>query len=130
MSNNEHLEARDAHRAFRCTFGPVREMDLVWPPPDEDVDACAVVHLDGGDRPERAPRPEKAPQGAAVPQAAPAPLSEPARQEEPASIIVAPQLRPLLKPTFGDCRDPGRRAADPAAARPDGATAASGRADR
>ena len=48
MSNTEH-PAGAAHRSFRCTFGPVREVDLVWPPPDADIDAFTVVHLDDGD---------------------------------------------------------------------------------
>jgi len=45
MSNTGHSDGAAAHRAFRCTFGPVRPVDLVWPPPDEDIDAFSVVHL-------------------------------------------------------------------------------------
>ena len=48
MSNTEH-PAGAAHRFFRCTFGPVREVDLVWPPPDAEIDAFSIVHLDDGD---------------------------------------------------------------------------------
>jgi hypothetical protein len=92
MSNSEHPTAgSDAHRPFRCTFGPVherdlvgpqRERDLVWPPPDEEIDAFTVVQLDGSEAP--TPR-------ATLP--APPP---------------PPQSRPPLKPTFGDCRAPDR----------------------
>src|SRR4051812_17586381 len=85
MSNTEHSGGA-AHRSFRCTFGPVREVDLVWPPPQEDVDAFTVVRLDGGD-------------------AEAAPVE--ARDEEP----VAPEpirLKPRrIKTTFGDCRPLG-----------------------
>jgi hypothetical protein len=70
-------------------------MDLVWPPLDEDLDACTVVNLDGGNRPEQAPRVEPAPGVEAAPRA------------EAAPVIAAPQPRPRFKPTFGDCRDPG-----------------------
>ena len=49
MSNNEHSDGRgEAHRPVRCTFGPVRERDLVWPPSDADLDAMTVVRLDDG----------------------------------------------------------------------------------
>ena len=59
MSNTEH-PAGAAHRSFRCTFGPVREVDLVWPPADEDIDAFTIVHLDDGDRCREPPRVERA----------------------------------------------------------------------
>jgi hypothetical protein len=63
MSNAEHPVGGE-RRSFRCTFGPVREVDvvwpaeepvwppaeeLVWPPAEEDIAACSVVHLDGSD---------------------------------------------------------------------------------
>ena len=85
MSNTEHSGGA-AHRSFRCTFGPVREVDLVWPPPQEDVDAFTVVRLDGGD-------------------AEPAPVE--ARDEEP--VVPEPiRLKPRrIKTTFGDCRPLG-----------------------
>ena len=85
MSNTEHSGGA-AHRSFRCTFGPVREVDLVWPPPQEDVDAFTVVRLDGGD-------------------AEPAPVE--ARAEEP--VVPEPiRIKPRrIKTTFGDCRPLG-----------------------
>jgi hypothetical protein len=82
MANSEHPDgAGEVHRPFRCTFGPVREKDFLWPPPDEDVDAFTVVRLDGVD----APQPPSSP-------------SRPAKANRPGRII---------KPTFGDCRAPG-----------------------
>ncbi len=94
MSNNEHPEGSETHRAVRCTFGPVREMDLVWPPPDADLDACAIVHLEGGDARPQGPEPS------------------PVATAEPSSVAAAEPMpdaraRRRLKPTFGDCRDPG-----------------------
>jgi hypothetical protein len=46
MSKSEHPAEPSANRSFRCTFGPVREVDLVWPPPDEELDACALVDVE------------------------------------------------------------------------------------
>ena len=87
MSNTEH-PAGAAHRFFRCTFGPVREVDLVWPPPDAEIDAFSIVHLDGGDaQPPRVEAPPIEP-----------PPAEPVRPE-----VVARAPR-RIKPTFGDCR--------------------------
>ena len=93
MSNSGHSGGA-THRSFRCTFGPVREVDLVWPPPDEDMDAFSVVHLDGSD--------------------ASPPLDEPAPPAPPApaiavTVIAAPvPFEPrTFKPTFGDCRAAG-----------------------
>lgn len=80
MANSEHPDgAGEIHRPFRCTFGPVREKDLVWPPPDEDVDAFTVVRLDDVDAP-------------------PAPPIQPVKPIK---------LSRPIKPTFGDCRAPG-----------------------
>ena len=45
MSNSEHPAVAATPRAFRCTFGPVREVELVWPPSDEDLDAFTVVPI-------------------------------------------------------------------------------------
>jgi hypothetical protein len=45
MSNSEHPAVATTPRAFRCTFGPVRDVELVWPPADEDLDAFTVVPL-------------------------------------------------------------------------------------
>ncbi len=87
MSNTEH-PAGAAHRFFRCTFGPVREVDLVWPPPDAEIDAFSIVHLDDGDaQPPRVEAPPIEP-----------PPAEPVRLE-----VVARAPR-RIKPTFGDCR--------------------------
>ena len=92
MSNTEH-PAGAAHRSFRCTFGPVREVDLVWPPPDADIDAFSVVHLDDGD--------------AQPPRVEPPPIEPPPSSLRPPSQCgsrsspVAPRR---IKPTFGDCR--------------------------
>ena len=82
MSNTGHSDGAAAHRAFRCTFGPVRPVDLVWPPPDEDIDAFSVVHLDGSDT-------TVTPSGPAVPAPAiPLSSSHEANIDEPA--IAAP----------------------------------------
>jgi hypothetical protein len=87
MSNTEHPGGA-AHRSFRCTFGPVREVDLVWPPPDAEIDAFSIVHLDDGDaQPPRVEAPPIEP-----------PPAEPVRLE-----VVARAPR-RIKPTFGDCR--------------------------
>jgi len=45
MSKSEHPAVATTSRAFRCTFGPVRDVELVWPPSDEDLDAFTVVPL-------------------------------------------------------------------------------------
>ena len=87
MSNTEH-PAGAAHRLFRCTFGPVREVDLVWPPPDADIDAFTVVHLDDGD--------------AQPPRVEPPPIEPP--PAEPAWLEVVARAPRRIKPTFGDCR--------------------------
>jgi hypothetical protein len=100
MSNTEH-SVGGRHRSFRCTFGPAREVDLVWPPTDEDIEAFSVVHLDESDA--QPPRVEP-------------PLTEPAPPEaaRPEPVRVEPvQLEPVrveprwIKPTFGDCRARG-----------------------
>jgi hypothetical protein len=111
MSNTEHPGA--AHRSFRCTFGPVREVDLVWPPSDEDIDAFSIIHLDGSDaRPLRAEAPASDP-AASDPAASELAASEGAAPEAPAAepvpaepVRIAPvRLEPRrIKPTFGDCR--------------------------
>ena len=87
MSNTEH-PAGAAHRSFRCTFGPVREVDLVWPPPDADIDAFSIVHLDDGD--------------AQPPRVEPPPIEPP--PAEPVRLEVIARAPRRIKPTFGDCR--------------------------
>ena len=87
MSNTEHPVGA-AHRSFRCTFGPVREVDLVWPPPQADIDAFTVVRLDDGD--------------AQPPRVEPPPVEPP--PAEPARLEVVARAPRRIKPTFGDCR--------------------------
>src|SRR5687767_4767773 len=86
MSNTEH-PAGGAPRSFRCTFGPVREVDLVWPPTDEYSAAITVVYVDECDG-AQTPRPEP-------------PRPEPVRPEP---VRLEPRR---IKPTFGDCRAQG-----------------------
>jgi hypothetical protein len=113
MSKTEHSPGA-AHRSIRCTFGPVRDVDLVWPPTDEDIDAFSIVHMDEHDA--RTPRAEPS----AVEAAATSPISaetipaetipaDPARSEaapsDPAPSEPAVRRSPRrIKPTFGDCR--------------------------
>jgi len=54
MSNSEHSGTAPVPRSFRTTFGPVREVELVWPPSDEDLDAFTVVEV--GDHEAAPPR--------------------------------------------------------------------------
>jgi hypothetical protein len=113
MSNSEHHDgAGEPHRPFRCTFGPVREKDLVWPPPDEDVDAFTVVQLDAVDVLEE-PAPvasARIPSGRTervdgpVHGAAPPAVSG---KSSPAAGATPHRAARPLKPTFGDCRAPG-----------------------
>jgi hypothetical protein len=117
MSNTEHSGA--AHRSFRCTFGPVREVDLVWPPTDEDIDAFSIVHLDGSDaaRPMRldSSSAEPAPREAATAAAATAETASSesaAAAPPPAEPVATPPVRlqpRRIKPTFGDCRSAAPR---------------------
>ncbi len=98
MSNTEH-PAGGPPRWFRGTFGPVRpvrEVELVWPPTDDDIAAFSIVRLDAGNaEPSRVEPPPVE-----------APPVEPARAE-------AVRHEPLrfeprgIKPTFGDRRARG-----------------------
>ena len=98
MSNTEH-PAGGPPRWFRGTFGPVRpvgEVELVWPPTDEDIAAFSIVRLDAGNaEPSRVEPPPVE-----------APPVEPARAE----VVRHEPLRfePRgIKPRFGDRRDRG-----------------------
>jgi hypothetical protein len=120
MSNTEH-PAGGAHRSFRCTFGPVREVDLVrppvdelvqpvvedlvWPPADEDIEACSFVQLDGGDaQPARIEASGIEAAGEPPPVEAAGTESHRPEPHRPELIRLKPRR---IKPTFGDCRARG-----------------------